>query len=101
MSGLDYQASWTAQDSAGSDISTAVSSLEDSLAEINSQTDALLALWQNSDSESTFVERQTQWTKAAEQIRDVLNDFSKSMHQSAGISSDTEAAATRTMSRGG
>lgn len=101
MSGLDYQASWTAQDGAGADIGNAVSSLQDSLAEINSQTDALLALWNNSDSESTFVDRQTQWTKAAEQIRDVLNEFKTSMHTSAGISSDTEAAAARTMARGG
>jgi len=94
MSELDYAASWTGQEEAAGFVGKAISKIQSELDTINTETQALLARWKDSTSQAEYNARQTTWTKAANEVVRVLGDFQASLTKAAGISSDTEGAAT-------
>lgn len=92
-----YRVSWNDQSDAAGYVDKAISSFQTELDGINSETNALLARWDDSDSQGAYQARQQKWTKAATDIMEVLSKFKASLVTSAGISSDTEAAAASQM----
>lgn len=92
-----YRVSWNDQSDAAGYVDKAIGTFQTELDGINSETNALLARWDDSTSQGAYQARQQKWTKAANDIMEVLAKFKTSLVTSAGISSDTESAATSQM----
>ncbi|MDQ3734968.1 MAG: hypothetical protein M3400_13430 [Actinomycetota bacterium] len=95
MTAQDYAASWTAQDEAAGFIGKAIGTINGHLDTINTETQALLSTWNDSESQTEYNRRQSTWTAAATEIVRVLESFKTSMNKVAGVSSDTEKAAAK------
>lgn len=92
-----YKVSWNEQSDAAGFVDKAISTFQTELDGINTETNALLARWDDSQSQAAYQARQQQWTKAATDIMGVLAQFKASLVTSAGISSDTESTNATTM----
>lgn len=92
-----YKVSWNDQSDAAGYVDKAIGTFQSNLDDINTQTNALLARWQDSASQAAYHARQQKWTRAATDIMAVLAKFKGSLLTSAGISSDTEKANATTM----
>jgi len=92
-----YKVSWNDQSDAAGYVDKAIGTVQSELDGINSETNALLGQWEDSDSQAAYRQRQETWTKAATDIMEVLAKFKTSLVTSAGISSDTEAMNATTM----
>lgn len=92
-----YRVSWDEQSNAAGYVDKAIGTFQTELDGINSETNALLSRWDDSESQGVYQARQQKWTKAATDIMEALAKFKGSLATSAGISSGTEKDAATTM----
>lgn len=92
-----YRVSWNAQTEAAGFVQTAIGNIQSELDGINSETNALLGRWDDSESQAAYQARQQKWTGAANDIVAALEKFKASLNTSADISSSTEKMNAQTM----
>jgi 6 kDa early secretory antigenic target len=72
------------------DLGKGVSSLTDKLAELDRQAAPLVATWVG-EAQDSYRERQQQWTKSANELKDVLNSIRKALGDSLADYASTES----------
>ncbi len=92
-----YRVSWLGQAEAADFVGQAMGKIQSDLDDINSETQKLLSVWDNSESQGAYLARQQKWTKAATDIISALQKFQASLGTSADISSSTEKMNAVTM----
>lgn len=92
-----YRVSWLGQAEAADFVGQAMGKIQSDLDNINSETNKLMAVWDDSDSQAAYTARQQKWTGAANDIVAALGKFQASLGTSADISSSTEKANAATM----
>jgi len=93
-----YRVSWLGQGEAAVFVQSARDQIQSELDLINTQSQALIGAWEDTQSKGEYQTRQDTWTRAANDIIMALDKFKTSLNTSADISSSTERAAAITMS---
>jgi len=98
MTGELYRVNPGDQTQAARDVDTAWNAISDQLSTINGAAESLINQWDpGTAARIQYEERQRNWQKAADEMQNSLQDFKTSLTKVAGISSDTEGLACKTV----
>ena len=89
-SGGIYAVNWGQQQEAASMVSSAVSTMDAQLADLNGQVNNLIGTW-DSEAREAYLARQQQWNSASENIKAALQQFVTGLNSAADTSSSTES----------
>ena len=85
-----YQTSWVMQAEAAISVTTAMTAMDASLADLNTQVNNLIGTW-DSDAREAYLARQQQWNGAGDNIKAALQQFTSGLNSSADTASSTES----------